>query len=159
MRLGETEWAERLAELAETHGSLPRVALAARHARALADADGDGLYDVAMAYLDAGLGGCAADAAAQAVTMHDAAGRRGARLSAVELLERIVAKRGIRSPTVVATSLGDGLSERQREVVLLANQGLSNREIADRLFLSVRTVEGHLYRAAHILGGPVRHEG
>ncbi|MGW8567048.1 helix-turn-helix transcriptional regulator [Isoptericola sp. NPDC055881] len=40
-----------------------------------------------------------------------------------------------------------GLSERELEIVLLARDGMSNREIADGLVLSVRTVENHLYRA------------
>jgi serine/threonine-protein kinase PknK len=36
------------------------------------------------------------------------------------------------------------LSTREREVVALIARGLSNREIADRLVLSVRTVERHI---------------
>lgn len=36
------------------------------------------------------------------------------------------------------------LSRRQREVATLAAKGLSSKEIAERLFLSVRTVESHL---------------
>jgi len=48
----------------------------------------------------------------------------------------------------------DGLSltERERQLVELAAQGLSNAEIADRFVLSVRTVESHLYRAMQKLG-------
>jgi len=48
----------------------------------------------------------------------------------------------------------DGLSltERERQLVDLAAQGLSNAEIADRFVLSVRTVESHLYRAMQKLG-------
>lgn len=36
------------------------------------------------------------------------------------------------------------LSERETEVLRLATQGLSNQDIADKLFLSLRTVQAHL---------------
>lgn len=39
------------------------------------------------------------------------------------------------------------LTDREFEVLSLAKAGVSNREIADQLFVSVRTVEGHIYRA------------
>ena len=44
------------------------------------------------------------------------------------------------------------LTPREREIVSLAARGLSNKDIAERLTVSVRTVEGHLYRAGHKLG-------
>jgi DNA-binding CsgD family transcriptional regulator len=43
-------------------------------------------------------------------------------------------------------SLAD-LTPQQREIVRLAGSGLTNREIADRLFLSPRTASSHLYRS------------
>ncbi|MFF1530148.1 LuxR C-terminal-related transcriptional regulator [Cellulomonas sp. NPDC058312] len=48
------------------------------------------------------------------------------------------------------------LSDREREVALLARAGLSNRQIADRLVLSVRTVENHMSRALRKLGCTTR---
>ncbi len=50
------------------------------------------------------------------------------------------------------------LTGRERESVTLAAGGLSNRQIADRLVVSVRTVEGHLYRACAKLGASDRAE-
>lgn len=49
------------------------------------------------------------------------------------------------------------LTEREREIVLRTRDGHSNRQIARALFLSQRTVEGHLYRAFQKLG--VSHRG
>jgi DNA-binding NarL/FixJ family response regulator len=50
------------------------------------------------------------------------------------------------------------LTRREREIVTLAAGGLSNRQIANRLVVSVRTVEGHLYRACAKLGTSDRTE-
>lgn len=44
------------------------------------------------------------------------------------------------------------LTSREREIAILAADGLSNRAIARRLVLSTRTVEGHLYRLFAKLG-------
>jgi DNA-binding NarL/FixJ family response regulator/type II secretory pathway predicted ATPase ExeA len=49
-------------------------------------------------------------------------------------------------------SAATALTRREAQLVELAAQGLSNAEIADRLVLSVRTVETHLYRAMQKLG-------
>ena len=52
----------------------------------------------------------------------------------------------------------DGLTAQQREIVILAGDGLTNGEIADRLFLSPRTVASHLYRSYPKLGIAGRHQ-
>ena len=39
------------------------------------------------------------------------------------------------------------MSPREREIASFVAQGMSNRDIADRLVVSTRTVEGHIYRA------------
>lgn len=50
----------------------------------------------------------------------------------------------------------DILTERELDVALLVSQGHSNREVANRLFVSVRTVEVHLGRIFTKLGVPSR---
>jgi non-specific serine/threonine protein kinase len=44
------------------------------------------------------------------------------------------------------------LSPREREVAMLVAQGLSNREIAERLVVSERTAENHVQRVLNRLG-------
>ncbi|GAB6903340.1 AAA family ATPase [Kineosporia succinea] len=50
------------------------------------------------------------------------------------------------------------LTPAERAVVLLVGEGLSNRAIADRLYLSPRTVESHLYHAYPKVGVRTRAE-
>jgi DNA-binding CsgD family transcriptional regulator len=52
----------------------------------------------------------------------------------------------------------DALTAQQREIVILASRGLTNNEIADRLFLSARTIAAHLHRAYGKLGLTGRHQ-
>jgi DNA-binding NarL/FixJ family response regulator len=47
---------------------------------------------------------------------------------------------------------GGELSRREREVAQLVARGLSNREIAQRLYLSERTVDNHVHRILDKLG-------
>ncbi|MFF1473067.1 ATP-binding protein [Streptomyces mirabilis] len=47
---------------------------------------------------------------------------------------------------------GEQLSAQEMQIALLASQGLSNREIGQRLFISHRTVGAHLYRIYPRLG-------
>jgi DNA-binding CsgD family transcriptional regulator len=50
------------------------------------------------------------------------------------------------------------LTPQQRQIVRLASEGLSDREIGERLFLSPRTVSSHLYRSYPKLGVVGRHQ-
>ena len=56
------------------------------------------------------------------------------------------------TPQTAAQPLVDPLSDRELEVLHLIAQGLSNREIATRLFLAIDTVKGHNRRIFDKLG-------
>ncbi|WP_345711814.1 helix-turn-helix transcriptional regulator, partial [Kineococcus glutinatus] len=73
-------------------------------------------------------------------------------LSAAALAGTLAARSGARTPALATALRPLPLSAREREVVALAARGLSNKAIAERLTVSVRTVEGHLYRAGLKLG-------
>jgi DNA-binding CsgD family transcriptional regulator len=72
----------------------------------------------------------------------DAAHRMGAKRLA-EQAETELRATGARPRRVVLTGL-DSLTASERRIIELASQGLSNREIAQTLFITSRTVEGHL---------------
>ena len=72
----------------------------------------------------------------------DAAHRAGAKPLA-EYAETELRATGARPRRVVLTGL-DSCTASERRIAELASQGLSNREIAQTLFITARTVEGHL---------------
>jgi DNA-binding CsgD family transcriptional regulator len=65
---------------------------------------------------------------------------------------------GIAVPSPAERDPLSGLTPQQRQIVRLASDGLTNREIGDRLFLSPRTVSSHLYRSFPKLGVADRHQ-
>ncbi|WP_108922130.1 helix-turn-helix transcriptional regulator [Mycobacterium montefiorense] len=152
VQFDDSDAAERLAELAmRVEG--PRVAVAARYAAAV-HADNAVELDTVSAEFEA-MGDllAAADAAGQAATSHRRAGRAGSAMTAAERTRRLAkACNGATSPAIQAASFALPFTNREREIAVLVAQGLSNREIADAVSLSVRTVESHIYRACSKAG-------
>jgi len=75
--------------------------------------------------------------------------------------EPVLAKEAMADLVQAATpspKLGDDLNEREREVLALLAQGLSNKEIAERVFLSVATVKYHVRLLLSKLGASSRAE-
>jgi DNA-binding CsgD family transcriptional regulator len=149
---GDTTVAGRLDELAgKVEGR--RAPLAARYAHALMRGDGVGLAAVSHDLESMGDRLAAIDAAAQAVSAFTRAGRRGSALTAGARADRLAARCGaVIQPGLQTAQLPVKLSRREREIATLVGQGLSNKAIAEALTMSIRTVEGHIYRACTRLG-------
>lgn len=155
---GDRTVADRLAELA-TQVDGPRAPAAAAHAAALAADDADALHAASVQLEEMGALLLAADAAAHAAAAHTRHGRRGSAQIAAARAHRLAAAcEGARTPALAAIGAPPELTGREREIVTLAAGGLSNKAIAERLVVSVRTVEGHLYRACAKLGTSDRAE-
>lgn len=142
----------RLAELAATcEGDL--VATFTAHAAALGSADGAGLAAVADRFEAMGCALYATEAATHASdALRQAGDRRGANRWAARATElRSACEASVTAMPVVETGVV-ALSKREREVALLAAQGLTSRAIAEHLFISSRTAENHLAKAYGKLG-------
>lgn len=68
---------------------------------------------------------------------------------AIDMLQKRQAKSSL---TASQKAVIQSLTDREREILDLLAQGLSNKMIAARLYLSVRTVEGHLANIYSRLG-------
>lgn len=147
----------RLAAIADAvECSLPRLQL--DHVRALAAHDGAALESVADRFDRLGLWLCAAEAAAQAALAERRAGRPAAARARMRSQSLAARCDGVRTPMLAVPEDLPALSRREREVAMLAGAGLSNAHIAQRLALSPRTVESHLYQAFAKLGVQHREE-
>lgn len=126
----------------------PRVAAVARLTRALAGDDADGLAKVSIEFENFGDLVAAADAAGLAAASYRRKGMPGSAMgSAARATTLAEACGGAATPAVLGAAERLPLTDREREIAMLIGAGLSSRAIADRLHLSVRTVEGHIYRA------------
>jgi DNA-binding NarL/FixJ family response regulator len=157
-QFGDHTTVTRLAQLAsQVQG--PRAPAAAAHADALAAGDGDALVDASRQYEAFGDRIAATDAVAQAVVAYQDAGLRGAALTASAKAQRLADEcQGAQTPALRAATAQRPFTDRQREIISLAAQGLSNKQIADRLTMSTRSVEGHLFRASQRVGASNREQ-
>ncbi|MGW5153710.1 helix-turn-helix transcriptional regulator, partial [Rhodococcus koreensis] len=149
---GDRTVAARLTELVALVDG-PRAPAAAAQAAALAADDGHALFEVSEDLERMGDLLAAADAAAQATVAFTHRGLRGSANAAAARAHRLAKDcEDTRTPALALAARPLPLTARQREIGALVAQGMSNQQIADRLTMSVRTVEGHIYRAATKLG-------
>jgi DNA-binding CsgD family transcriptional regulator len=152
VRLGRAgQVAGRLRQLTgQLDGSL--VGVFSAHAEAAAAGAGESLDEVAAEFEAMGARLLATDAAAHAAAAHQRIGdRRRAAASTARAASLARACEMIRTPALEQLAPRP-LTTREGEVASLVVQGLKNQAIAERLVLSVRTVEAHLANAYAKLG-------
>lgn len=146
-RLGDRQLTSRIDTLARRIQG-PLAPIIARHAHALHDADAAELLACSASFASIGqtllAAECAAAAAHRIASTGDHAAAEAARTECDRLLApcqsvHVVTLDALRTPSV--------LTGREHEIALLAANGSSARDIAERLFVSVRTVDSHL---AHV---------
>jgi DNA-binding CsgD family transcriptional regulator len=158
MRLGASEEARRVAALgASCQGAL--TAALAEHAAAFLHDDGDRLDRVATRLHRLGLRLLAAEAAVHASLAYRRAGLSArARAASTRAAMLHTSCEGARTPIVAQGTITADLTRREREVALLAAQGMTSRRIAAKLGVSVRTVDNQLGRVYTKLGVTGRRE-
>ena len=158
-RFGEAQsQLDRLGELGErVDGAL--VPALSEHCQALVSASGTALESAANRLAGLGVDLVAAEAALDAAAVYRSEGLRRRAADCDALAARLIgACGGVRSPAMRVDLRFVSLTAREREVASLAARGMTNREIADNLYLSPRTVENHLQRVYEKLGVSRREE-
>lgn len=158
LRLGASPraCAERLTPLAEQMQS-ELVSACADHARALAGGDGPPQLTAARRFEEIEVDILCAEAAAAAARALRQEGRHSSARQAAALASKHAARcQGARTPAMPQAEELVELTDREREITTLAAAGRSNAEIAERLVISHRTVETHLYRVFKKLGVDTR---
>ncbi len=142
----------RLGELAAASDS-PLMSARARHAAAARARDARELAAASDDFEALGAMLLAAEAASGAADVFSRAGDRRAATAALRRSSTLAATcEGAATPGLLRATPVVPLSGREREIVMLAVTGMSSKDIAERLFLSVRTVNNHLQHAYTKLG-------
>ncbi|MCD4849772.1 AAA family ATPase [Arthrobacter sp. AK01] len=116
--------------------------------------EGQGFVNAGNLLAAAGMPGPAAVAFDKAALSFDAEGKRPEARQAAVLRDVSEASLGdalVHDPSAEADR-SVPLTRREQDIVALAVSGLTDRQIAEKLMVSVRTVEGHLYRSYAKLG-------
>ncbi len=157
-QFGDSTSARRLREL-EAIVEGPRVCAAIRFATALSRSDATELAAVSKDFEEMGDRVAGVDAAAHAALAYRKQERRGSALNCSTRAEALAVQcGGANTPALREAAEPLPLSKREREIATLIGQGLSNPQIAQRLTLSKRTVESHIYRATTKTGASTREE-
>lgn len=157
-QFGDRSAGPRLAELASLVEG-PRVELAGRLASAVHDDDGARLAALADEFERMGDRVGAVDAAAHAARAYRRHDRKGSALGCSARADALAdACGGLCTPALRQSTENVPLTERETEIAMLIGEGLSNRGVAERLTLSPRTVESHIYRAMAKTGTTSREE-
>ncbi|HEV2782849.1 MAG TPA: helix-turn-helix transcriptional regulator [Actinophytocola sp.] len=143
---------DRLAELARLCDG-PFASARAHLAAALAAGDPAQLLDVTDELEQVGASLLAAEAAtAAASALHLTGKPRAAAAAAVRATTLAAQCQGARTPLLATTRTSHPLTDRERQIALLAAAGTPSRDIAAALTLSVRTINNHLHRTYTKLG-------
>jgi len=157
-QFGERSNGPRLREL-ESIAEGPRVGLAARFAEAMHDDNAAELAAVSEEFERMGDPVAAVDAAAQAALAYRRQDKRGSALGCSTRADALATRcGGVRTPALRQASAPLPFTDREAEIVMLIGEGLSNREVAERLTVSPRTIESHIYRAMMKTGTTSRDE-
>ena len=160
---------QRIAELNPGARSLRSGPL---HARGLLESDADALLgalellhgtgrrlETARAAEDAAAaGGGAAELLEQARAIYERCGARRDLARVDAALRALGARHGVRGPRRRPESGWEALTETELKVVRLVAERLTNPQIAERMFISRRTVQTHVSHALAKVGVATRHE-
>jgi DNA-binding CsgD family transcriptional regulator len=157
-QFGDRSGSRRLRDL-EAIVEGPRVGVAARFSAALSAGDAAELAAVSEEFERMGDLVAAVDAAAHAALTYRSQGLRGSTLGCATRADALAEQcGGAWTPARRQASEPVPFTDREREIVMLIGEGLSNRAVAERLTLSIRTVESHIYRAMAKTGTTTRDE-
>lgn len=153
MNLGDSTSMNRLLKLSEDVQG-PRGRAMSVFARAVLDQDVTALLHIAAEPVDADSEGLRPLALQEALRLAKTSGDR----TQVQRVQRSIGKGTDASAARRNASGPPVLTRREKDVAALVIKGYRNAEVAERLYLSVRTVEGHIYRIFEKLGISKRDE-